>query len=142
MNQGPRNRLIVGAALAIPLAIAVVTLASRPGHGGSPDGLTSETSAATPQAQRTLAVSSAYMPRPSEPGAALNALRISGRIPGRPEGGTVLTDEDCAPDARGISRCVNRIRLASGRTLSVRHPHRMMEVPCLSPGELVRVRAA
>lgn len=141
MNQSLRNRLIVGAALAIPLAIAVVILATRPGDGGSPDGLTSETSA-SPQAQRTVAVSNAYMPRPSEPGATLNALRITGRIPGRPEGGTVLTDDDCAPDARGISRCVNRIRLGSGRRLSVRHPHRMMEVPCLSPGELVRVRAA
>jgi hypothetical protein len=53
--------------------------------------------------------------------------------------GTVLSDEDCAADAMGISNCLNRIRLEDGRTIAVRHPHDMREVPCLAPGEPVRV---
>jgi hypothetical protein len=39
----------------------------------------------------------------------------------------------------GISNCLNRIRLEDGRAIAVRHPHDMREVPCLAPGEPVRV---
>jgi hypothetical protein len=54
--------------------------------------------------------------------------------------GVVLTDEQCQPDAAGVSHCLNTIRLTSGQTIAVRHPHRMSEVPCLAPGERVTVR--
>ncbi|KKL08658.1 hypothetical protein LCGC14_2573650, partial [marine sediment metagenome] len=47
---------------------------------------------------------------------------------------TVRTDEDCAPDKRGISRCLNKLSLADGSTLLVRHPHSMEPVPCMRPG--------
>jgi hypothetical protein len=47
----------------------------------------------------------------------------------------VLTDTRCNPDAMGVSHCLNRIRLASGKTILVVHNHRMMDMPCLSPGE-------
>jgi hypothetical protein len=54
----------------------------------------------------------------------------------------VVTDENCTPDAKGVSHCRNEIRMASGKTVRVQHDHRMHEVPCLVPGEKVRLRSA
>jgi hypothetical protein len=54
----------------------------------------------------------------------------------------VLTDEDCAAGEHGISHCRNTLRLPDGKTLTVRNPHRMSEVPCMTPGETVRVGGA
>lgn len=53
----------------------------------------------------------------------------------------VMTDENCTPDARGVSYCLNEIQIDGGETLSVRHKHRMHEVPCLVPGEPIRLRS-
>ena len=52
---------------------------------------------------------------------------------------TVMTDTRCGPDARGISHCINRMQLANGRMVTAIHDHRMMDMPCLSPGEHVTV---
>jgi hypothetical protein len=49
----------------------------------------------------------------------------------------VLTDTRCNPDAGGVSHCLNRMRLADGTLITVQHDHRMMDMPCLSPGEHV-----
>lgn len=95
-----------------------------------------------PGAIRTVLVARDRMPAPSRAGAPLHALRVAGPVPGRGVIGTVLSDEDCAPDARGVSHCLNAIGLPGDRVLQVRHPHRMVDVPCLSPGERVNVRAA
>lgn len=66
---------------------------------------------------------------------------ISGTLPARPQLGTVLTDTNCQADSYGVSHCLNRIRLATGRVIVVRHDHSMMNDPCLAQGERVRVRA-
>ena len=56
----------------------------------------------------------------------------------------VLTDEDCVPDAEGVSHCLNRIEFQTESGLqeaALRHHHKMAEEPCLAPGqtlELVR----
>ena len=63
-----------------------------------------------------------------------------GRPPTRPTTATVLTDTNCAADPNGISHCSNVLHLALGRTITVRHDHSMMNDPCLSPGEHVRIR--
>jgi hypothetical protein len=52
---------------------------------------------------------------------------------------TVLTDTRCNPDSHGVSHCLNRMRLADGQTITVVHSHRMMDMPCLDPGEHVVV---
>ena len=49
----------------------------------------------------------------------------------------VLTDTRCTPDAQGVSHCLNRMRLVDGTVVTVQHDHRMMNMPCLSPGEHV-----
>ena len=69
------------------------------------------------------------------------AYAVTGSAPARATAGTVLTDTNCNPDSYGVSHCLNRIRLASGRVLLVRHDHSMMNDPCLAPGEHVVVRA-
>lgn len=95
-----------------------------------------------PAAVRTLVVSSQAEPAPSQPGQIMRGRRVEGAMPSRTSLATVLTDEDCSPDAAGVSHCRNKIRLSTGRTLTVRHPHRMAEVPCMVPGERIRVEAA
>lgn len=55
---------------------------------------------------------------------------------------TVLTDSRCNPDAQGVSHCLNRLRLANGAVVTVVHDHKMMDMPCLSPGEHVTLSPA
>lgn len=87
---------------------------------------------------RTLVVSRGQPPA-SRPGALLHGRLVEGSMPNAATEGTVLSDEDCGADFRGISHCLNRIRLAGGREISVRHPHDMRKVPCFAPGEPVHV---
>lgn len=65
---------------------------------------------------------------------------VRGALPKGSVTGKVLTDTNCDPDLYGVSHCVNVIRLAGGREITVRHDHQMMNDPCLSPGETVRVQ--
>jgi hypothetical protein len=69
------------------------------------------------------------------------AYRVQGVAPFAAADAVVLTDESCEPDRFGVSHCLNRLRLASGRELTVRHDHNMGNDPCLTPGESVRVLA-
>lgn len=87
---------------------------------------------------RTLVVSRTQ-PTTSRPGNLLHGRLVEGSMPKAATEGTVLSDEDCAADSRGISNCLNRVRLANGREISVRHPHAMRNVPCFTPGERVHV---
>lgn len=68
----------------------------------------------------------------------------SGVIPDDVSFLSVLTDEDCMPDAEGVSHCLNRVEFATENGTeyaALRHHHKMSEEPCLTPGqtlELVR----
>ncbi|MDE2185050.1 MAG: hypothetical protein KGJ78_18710 [Alphaproteobacteria bacterium] len=63
----------------------------------------------------------------------------TGKLPLRPVKATVLTDKDCAADVYGDSHCTNRLRLADGQVIVVKHHHNMQIYPCLTPGETVMV---
>lgn len=108
------------------------------GGGGATEGVAADP-AHTPPPQTRVLVVSRSMPAPSRPGTTLHGRLERGPMPHAPMHGTVLTDSECAPDAHGVSRCRNEVRLADGSTIVVRHPHDMAQVPCLSPGEPVRV---
>lgn len=86
-------------------------------------------------AQRQVQIS-LVMPSPSNSDG-LHAKLVSGSMPAARVSATVLTDEECQPDGRGVSRCLNRMRLPDGSEIQVRHPHDMRAVPCLAPGEHV-----
>jgi len=88
-------------------------------------------------AQRTVQLST-VMPSPSDYDG-LHAKLIGGTMPAGETEATVLTDEQCQPDEHGISHCLNRLRLPDGSEIEVRHPHNMDAVPCLAPGENVRL---
>lgn len=53
--------------------------------------------------------------------------------------GTVLTDTNCAPDARGLSHCHNSISFGNGSQITIMDNHQMSHHRCLRPGERVRV---
>lgn len=96
----------------------------------------SEHSASVPETARTVTIS-ATMPAPSAHPRRLSAMLESGTMPPEPMMAEVLTDTDCAPDARMVSRCRNEMLLASGGRIVLRHPHDMSSVPCLAPEEQV-----
>lgn len=63
----------------------------------------------------------------------------SGIAPPRPVTPVVETDENCVPDADGISHCTNALWLPDGSTLTLGHDHDMQTYPCLRPDEVVRL---
>lgn len=131
-----RRALLVGLAVAVALVV-VGLLASRSDapypdvRGGvshfQPAGADARAVLVTPDAERL----------PHNPGVVPVEL-VEGEVPPHAVQARVLTDEDCAPDAAGVSHCLNRLDVA-GVEVAVRHSHRMHEVACLSPGELVRL---
>lgn len=68
----------------------------------------------------------------------LHGTLVAGTLPSGVHDAEVLSDRDCAPDAKGVSHCLNGLALASTR-ITIRHHHRMSEVACLEPGETVTV---
>lgn len=96
----------------------------------------SEHSASVPATARTVEIS-ATMPAPSAHARRLSAMLEAGAMPAEPTMAEVVTDTDCAPDARMISRCRNEMLLADGSRVVLRHPHDMSSVPCLAPEEQV-----
>jgi hypothetical protein len=76
---------------------------------------------------------------PSPPGSVLHTQLMTGAMPAGRTTAVVLSDEDCEPDAEGVSHCRNGLLLAGGKKIVVRHYHKMSTVPCLSPGEKVQI---
>lgn len=129
------------AALAVGAALGTGIIGIGPGHddpGPGAAGYVREHPVDVPTSLRTVSVSS-DMPRPSAHARMLSAMLIEGRLPDAPVTAEVMTDTDCAPDAQMISRCRNEMQLSNGEKIVVRHPHDMRDVPCLAPGERVRL---
>ena len=136
-----RLRLFVAlAAIAIAAAavVSVLALGGREDAAKNAPSSASEHPLAIPAAARTVTVSRA-MPMPSAHERRLSAMLEEGTMPAGPMMAEVLTDSECTPDARMISRCRNVMRLANGREIVLRHPHDMANIPCLAPGERVRL---
>jgi hypothetical protein len=125
------------AVLAVAAAAATATVALTRGGDDPPPPVTEHVQA-IPNSARTVLVSRA-MPMPSAHARTLSAMLEEGAMPNGPTTAEVMTDSDCTPDAQMISRCRNVVRLANGRTIVLRHPHNMTKVPCLAPGERVRL---
>ena len=128
------RRVLLALSLLLVLA-AGSTLALE--RGSRSQGATVDPHGTALPAQREVQVSY-RMPPPSRADG-LHAKLVSGTMPAAAVQATVLTDEECQPDARGVSHCRNRLRLPDGSELEVRHPHDMSKVACLAPGEDVRL---
>jgi hypothetical protein len=126
------------AAIAVLIGVAVLfALSGRQGGDASPTYVT-EHPVAIPASVRTVVVSRAT-PMPSAHERLLSAKLEDGTMPHRSMMAEVLTDTDCAPDAQMISHCRNVVRLEGGGKIVLRHPHDMTRIPCLAPGERVRL---
>ena len=64
---------------------------------------------------------------------------VDGPAPTRATTAVVLTDTNCTPDGQGVSHCYNTMKLPDGKVITVRHDHNMHMVPCLAPGESIRL---
>jgi hypothetical protein len=127
-----RTLLLLATTPALVAAGGAVILLGRVGG----PMLVSEHPVAVPENARTVTISTT-MPSPSAHARRLSAMLERGSMPAGRTVAQVLTDTECAPDERMISRCRNELLLADGRTMVVRHPHDMRSVPCLAPGEEV-----
>ena len=135
--MGSRNLVLfaVIATLAVGAALGIGII----GMGHDPSSVyVREHPVDVPTSVRTVSVSS-DMPMPSAHARMLSAMLIEGRLPDAPVMAEVMTDTDCAPDAEMISHCRNEMQLSNGEKIVVRHPHDMRDVPCLAPGERVRL---
>ena len=142
----PRRTVIVALGLGLfgagAIALALVPSAKSPKPVvPAGDEAHSSVSPAPQERLRTLLVFRGAEPSPSG-GTALRAQLLDGRVPAGRNVAVLLTNEDCAPDAQGISHCTNALRLPNGSIFTVRHPHNMSAVPCLAPGERVLVSLA
>lgn len=108
------------------------------GRDSAGERYVSEHPAAVPETARTVTVS-ARMPLPSAHARRLSAMLEAGAMPHQPMMAEVLSDTECSPDEQMVSRCRNEMQLANGDRIVVRHPHDMRDVPCLAPGERVRL---
>jgi hypothetical protein len=136
-----RLRLFVAltaTAIATAAVASVLALGGREEAANKSPIAASEHPLAVPLAARTVTVSRA-MPMPSAHERRLSAMLEEGTMPAGPMMAEVLTDSECTPDARKISRCRNVLRLANGSEIVLRHPHEMASIPCLAPGERVRL---
>jgi hypothetical protein len=97
---------------------------------------------ATPGAVERTVVVYSHVPAPSPSQVTLHAGLEEGQLPAEPVTAVVVTDEECEPDAQGISHCRNEVQLPSGEMVVLRHLHDMMQVECLAPGEEVLLRRA
>lgn len=147
MLRNANRNLLIGAFASLVLVVALAgcsgedstsTSSSTTGaqQAVSGEGATAETG------MRTVTV---YPEQPKDPSPSATELHAGiekGKLPAGETVATVMTDEDCAPDAQGVSHCRNVVRLPSGKTIALRHPHEMHSVPCLEPGEKVLLRKA
>jgi hypothetical protein len=78
------------------------------------------------------------------PGLPMETLHFfTGVVPATPTEGLVLTDDNCQPDAKGISHCLNKVKFPNGDTVIFVHDHMMDHgnmhmkggTPCIVPGD-------
>jgi hypothetical protein len=158
---GPALKWTLAAVLAGALIVALGLAAQPPAHespGAASGAASGAAPGATPGAAANATTGAAPGAVPAEPRAALRlvhlttapdavstatrivAVLLSGPMPHGTVQATVMTDENCDPDAQGYSHCRNDVRLADGSVLHLRHTHRMGMVECLIPGEHVIVK--
>ncbi|KAB8140046.1 hypothetical protein F8S13_25565 [Chloroflexia bacterium SDU3-3] len=136
LSQRGRRLLIIigGGVLVLALAFLIGRMrapqpaAADPGHPAAQASSQGRTLVIVPRGQQSPAISGE--------GGVLFASLISGAAPKSGAAAVVRTDENCTPDAQGVSHCINALALGEAQ-LVVQHHHDMAQVPCLSPGESI-----
>lgn len=129
---------LVGLAIAV---IAMLVTLDSPGAGKDEPEAAAVPHFQTAVERRIQIVDDARVSRNQDP---MYVQLVSGTIPSDVSRLTVLTDENCAPDADGVSHCINRVSFAGANGTGeavLRHHHDMSEESCLAPGEVVVIAA-
>lgn len=125
---GRRIRILSGGAILLVGIAAAVGFQTRAGAG----------TAQLDPTLRTVVLLAAGEQAPALRGGD-EAVQVEvGSVPRGIRRATVLSDQDCAADAQGVSHCLNELQIGRAK-LAVRHHHKMMEVPCFSPTEQLNV---
>jgi hypothetical protein len=127
------------ACLAFAIIAAVLIMDSREPSRGSA-GVTVP-HFQTSQVRRVAITTEARVSRTQDP---VYVQLVDGAIPAGVTRLTVLTDENCTPDADGVSHCLNRVQFDTGQGTAqavLQHHHRMSEESCLAPGEVLELAA-
>lgn len=70
---------------------------------------------------------------------------LEGTVPAGDTKATVKTDENCAPDqggkTPGWSHCHNRVVFENGAEAVIQHHHKLAEVGCFTPGQVIMLVA-
>ena len=127
-----RPVILVSGTAVLVLGLALTSVRLVQSHPAA----TTEHPVTVPATPRTVTVSRT-MPAQSASPRHLSALLAEGTMPSRRTMAEVMSDTECTPDDRMVSRCRNEIRLDDDTTIVVRHPHDMRRIPCLAPGERV-----
>jgi hypothetical protein len=138
IRNGHRAGLLIATLAAAALAPGLAAC----GSGETSSSVSTAGAHAVPGAVERTVIVYDHVPAPSPSQVTLHAGLEEGRLPAGPVTAVVLTDEECEPDAQGISHCRNEVQLPSGETVVLRHLHDMMRVECLAPGEEVVLRRA
>lgn len=134
--------IIIGATLAVAIMLVGVIIArpqpSNPPPAAAPSPHFVEVAA--PGALRTVVIGGAYdqLPGTSNDHGFLMANLYAGQVPVGASEALVLNDRNCEPDQDGISHCLNDLQIGN-IIVTVQHHHDMRTVPCLTPGETVRL---
>ena len=132
----------LGLGIFLSLVVVVVAIGIAVAVVGNDDAAKIRGSAPhypTEPGMRTLVIAPMGSDTTSPATGPLSGSLVSGTVPLQPMMATVVSDTNCAPDAQGVSHCDNQLRMNDGTMLTVRHNHRMMDTPCLSPGEHILV---
>ncbi|HEV2071998.1 MAG TPA: hypothetical protein VGR29_00005 [Thermomicrobiales bacterium] len=132
-----RFDIVVYAFLGMAVAIAIAAVVSGSGEADATG------SAAVPHYQRAdVRVRCTDEPQISRGQDPMLVQEEYGTIPSTVSHLTILTDENCQPDAEGVSHCRNRVQFETATGIeqaTLRHHHRMAEEPCFTPGQYVEV---
>lgn len=127
-----KHRVFYGGSVALVL-VAVVGLIV-----GGRSGWFAPDDAPFDGALRTVVVVASGEPIPTLRAGDIAVDLEAGMVPSGMHRATVLSDKDCAPDAEGVSHCLNDLRIGRAQ-IAVRHHHAMVEEPCFSPPEQLNV---
>lgn len=128
--------LLVAAVWIVGVMIAISQTTTQATPSASSSTTDSAAHYAAPGSTRTLTFSASNVLDSDKNHAHVSLLQ--GKLPSGITQVKVLTDENCAPDGQGVSHCLNRLSYSGGE-ITVRHNHKMADVPCLQPGEVLQV---
>ncbi|MGA8943664.1 MAG: hypothetical protein WB502_13280 [Thermoactinomyces sp.] len=136
------RKIFIGTAIALVIVLGVVFLAANSGNPQNtvqqPDSLETQQNQVNNADLIQKEVEQGWELQKNGANGIYVVHLLSGSFAGEAEG-KILSDSNCTPDEKGISRCHNEIELDNQQKITVITPHNMQKNRCLRPGETVRL---